>query len=265
MNQIVTSDDKPAALATSEIMNNRPAEPKSPPGDWYSRYYSKAGADRNDLRVNRGALFQTLASERSLIRAFARIPTNLSRQCILDVGCGGGGSWYQLFRLGVTPHKTIGMDLNFERLVGIHNLYPQCTAAHADGVSMPFADGSFDVVYESTMFVTLPDDRVRAGIAAEMLRVCRPNGYLVLVDWRTPKFWDRNYKALTRNEVRRLFGVGRITSLVGVFRGALVPPLGRLISTYSGALYFLIAGACPALVGQVVYLLRKHSDPAVRS
>lgn len=226
---------------------------------WYARYYAKRGSDRNDLRVNRGVLFQTMASERSVVRAFYRIPSELSRLSVLDVGCGGGASWYQLFRLGVTPNKTVGIDLQPDRLRNVSNLYPQCTAIQSDGARMPFANASFDLVYESTMFATLPGDHLRANIAAEMLRVCRPNGYLLLVDWRITNPWDRNFKALTRAEVTRLFGVGKAATLVGTFPGALVPPLGRLLSTYAGPLYFLIAGLCPPLVGQVAYLLRKTS------
>jgi len=228
---------------------------------WYARYYARMGSDRNDLRVNRGVLFQTMASERSVIRAFYRIPLELSRLRVLDVGCGGAGGWYQLFRLGVTPQKTAGIDLQLDRLVHIGNLYPQCTAINADGTRMPFASTSFDLVYESTMLATLSRDSVRADIAAEMLRVCRPNGYLLLVDWRITNPVDQNFKALTRAEVKRLFGVGKTTSLVGTFPGALLPQPGRLLSTYAGPLYFLIAGLCPPLVGQVAYLLRKLPDP----
>ncbi|HYL72970.1 MAG TPA: bifunctional GNAT family N-acetyltransferase/class I SAM-dependent methyltransferase [Bryobacteraceae bacterium] len=231
--------------------------------DWYARYYSRVGADRNDLRVNRGALFQTIASERSLIRAFYHIPLKLSGLRVLDVGCGAGGAWYQLFRLGVKPQEIVGIDLQRQRLASVGDLYPQCTAIHADAAGMPFADASFDLVYESTMFATLPDDGIRARIAAEMLRVCTPGGFLLLVDWRTPKLWDKNYKALTRAEVRKLFAMERTTSLVGIYPGALVPPVGRLLSKYAGPLYFLIACFCPPLVGQVAYLLRKHSEPAL--
>jgi hypothetical protein len=48
------------------------------------------------------------------------------------------------------------------------------------------------------MFATLTDDRVRSAIAAEMLRVCCPNGYLLLIDWRMQIYWSREHKALKR-------------------------------------------------------------------
>jgi len=247
--------------AAKGLPGGQPLGPVQHMTSWYARYYARMGRDRNDLRVNPGVLFQTMASERSVIRAFYQIPLELSRLRVLDVGCGGAGGWYQLFRLGVTPQKTVGIDLQFDRLLRIGNLYPQSIAINADGIRMPFASASFDLVYESTMLATLSNDSVRADIAAEMLRVCRPNGYLLLVDWRITNPVDQNFKALTRAELRRLFGVGKATSLVGTFPGALLPQPGRLLSTYAGPLYFLIAAICPPLVGQVTYLLRKHPDP----
>jgi ubiquinone/menaquinone biosynthesis C-methylase UbiE len=241
-----------------EIEGWRPLGRETETAAWYARYYSRAGADRNDLRMNRGVMFQTIAFERSFISALYRLPLELPGISVLDVGCGAGTSWYQLFRLGINPHKTVGIDLQFDRLARIGRLYPQSTGIHADATCMPFANAVFDLVYESTLFATLSDDRVRADIAAEMVRVLRPNGYLLLVDWRTPQPWNRNYSALTRTEVRRLFGIDKTTSLVCVSQGALIPPVGRLLSTYAQSLYFLVAGLCPPLVGQVAYLLRKH-------
>jgi SAM-dependent methyltransferase len=246
------------------LLPSPPTEEKRRPdqdvavADSYARYYSKMGADRNDLRRNRGTLFQTLASESSLIRALYKIPLELTNLRILDVGCGGGGSWYQFFRLGVHPSNMMGIDLQQGRLEGVGRLYPHATAIQADASKIPFSNSSFDLVYESTLFATLPDDRLRADIAAEMVRVCKSGGYLVLVDWRTPNPWARNYRALTRTEVQRHFCVGKTTSLLGITRGALIPPIGRSLSTYAQALYFFLGGICPPLVGQVVYVLRKH-------
>jgi hypothetical protein len=80
----------------------------------------------------------------------------------------------------------------------------------------------------------------------------------VLVDWRTPKLRDPNYSALTRRRAARLFGIGRQTRMVGVFRGALVPPIGRFLSIHLPNMYFLVQGCLPLLVGQVAYLLQKN-------
>lgn len=231
--------------------------------EWYQRYYGKAGQHRNDLRLNPEVLFQTLAYEASFVLALRDIPHDSKDVRILDVGCGGGGDIYQLLRVGYDPANITGIDIQEERLAGAQKLYPQSRFLHADATRMSFENGSFDLVFESTMFATLPNDRERIAIAAEMIRVCKPGGYLLLMDWRTPKPGDPNYKALTRKEFHSLFLVGSATRLLGIYKGALVPPVGRFLSKYMPSLYFLVVAFFPFMVGQVAYVLIK--DPAGRN
>ena len=225
---------------------------------WYRRYYSKVGADRNSLRANPEVLFQLLAMEAAVVRALARLDHVPQNARVLDVGCGGGGDVYQLFRMGYRPALVTGIDIQTDRLEGARAVYPHVTWVHGDATQMALKDGSFDLIFEATMFATLPDDTVRAAIAAEMVRVCQSGGYLVLVDWWTPKPGDANYKALTKRELRKLFAVGQTTELINTQKGALVPPVGRFLSKHAAWLYFAIAKLVPFLVGQVVYVLRKR-------
>lgn len=225
--------------------------------EWYRRYYGKAGEQRNDLRLNPEVLFQTLAYEASFVRASRDIRHDPKEACVLDVGCGGGGDIYQLLRVGYNPSNITGIDIQEERLAGARKLYPQGRFLHADATRLSFANDSFDLVFESTMFATLPNDHDRIAIAAEMIRVYKAGGYLLLMDWRTPKPGDRNYKALTRKELHSLFSLGSATRLLGIYPGALVPPLGRFLSRHLAGLYFLAAALFPFLVGQVAYLLMK--------
>jgi len=233
--------------------------------DWYTRYYVKSGADRNDLRLNREVLFQTLANEFSFIRAFRQIAAEPPKLRVLDVGCGSAATWYQLFRLGINPSNTVGIDIQSDRLSYIGNLYPHATAVLGDACRLPFADQSFDLVYESTLFATLTSSSVRSDVASEMIRVCKANGYLLLVDWRAQKFWSPHHGSLSKRQLGRLFGVGQACRLICVTRGSLLPPLGRLLSAYAWPLYFLIAWLCPPLVGQVAYLLQKEPNSEVIS
>ena len=233
---------------------NRPESTKQ----WYQEYYAKKGQDRNDLRRNREVLFQTLATEGSVVKAVHDIDHDPRKAAVLDVGCGGGGDLYQLLRLGYEPARITGIDILSERLERARQLYPNIKFIQADASQMEFSDESFDLVFESTMFATLPNDVLSAGIAREMVRVCKPGGYLLLVDWWTPKPRDPNYKALTRKRLWKLLAVDNDTELLGVYRGALVPPLGRRLSKWLPSMYFVAAGCFPFLVGQVAYLLRKR-------
>ena len=167
-----------------------------------------------------------------------------------------------MLRLKYSPANVVGIDILAERIAEARSLYPQIRFVQGDASRMEFADAAFDLVFESTMFATLPDDELSAGIAREMIRVCRPGGYLLLVDWWMPKPGDPAYKALTRRRLRQLFSIGANTRLVGIYRGALVPPVGRLLSRFLPSAYFVAAKLFPYLVGQVAYLLQKPVGPS---
>lgn len=225
---------------------------------WYKEYYSNRGADRNDLRLNPGVLFQALAAEKAFICAIRNVAHNPRSAKVLDVGCGGGGDMFQLMRVGYLPENTSGIDIQQDRLDAAKKLYPGINFVLGDAAKMDFQDASFDLVFESTMFATLPDDELSARIADEMLRVTRPGGYLLLVDWWTPNPSDHNYKALTRSRLGKLFRLGQDTRVKAVCHGALVPPVGRFLSSKFPGAYFAVATLFPFLVGQVAYLLQKR-------
>jgi SAM-dependent methyltransferase len=225
---------------------------------WYTEYYARTGADRNDLLRNPGTLLQNIAGEISFIRAARHMELEPATARLLDVGCGTGANLFQFFRLGFRARNTTAIDILPERVAQANELLSHCQISQADASAMPFSDADFDVVSESTMFAVLVEDAVRRAIANEMMRVTRPGGYLLLVDWRTPNPFSREYKALSRSELNSLFHVGSKTKLIGVFRGALVPPLGRRLSAWVPALYFPIVSLFPPLVGQVTYLLQRN-------
>ena len=184
----------------------------------------------------------------------------IHRRLEFSTSVAGGGDIYELVRLRYSHRNITGIDIRSECVAEAKQLWPQVCFIQGDASQMEFEDGCFDLVFESTMFATLPDDVLSAGIAAEMVRVCKPGGYLLLRDWRTPKPRDANYKALTKARLRKLFAVGRDTRVVGIHKGALVPPVGRFLSARLPSVYFLVAALLPMLVGQVSYLLQKSEQ-----
>lgn len=224
--------------------------------EWYKKYYAVKGDNRNSLLRNSEVLFQTLAFDASIIKALSFIKPEPKSNKVLDVGCGGG-SILNFIRMGFPPENLVGMDIQEERILAGKRLYPNVNFVQGDAARMQFEDETFDIVTESTMFVQLTDDALSQSIANEMIRVTKANGYIILVDWRYSKPWDKSYKGLNAKRIKELFCVNSKTKIKGIFKGAIIPPIGRLVSKRFSCLYFLLQYLFPFMVGQVIYVLQK--------
>ena len=224
----------------------------------YSRYYDQHTADRNDLLGNPEVAFQIFAFDRANIRALQRMQLDRESARILDVGCGDGAGLVQFLRLGFRQEQMSGIDIDAGRIERARKTLPAAEFKCESADAMSYANGVFDIVLESTMFVLLPSEEMARGIAKEMVRVTRPGGYLMLIDWRYSKPGSDVYKAMSKKRVSELFDVGGATALVAREKGALVPPIGRALSKYAPSLYFLAQALMPPAVGQITTVLRKN-------
>jgi ubiquinone/menaquinone biosynthesis C-methylase UbiE len=99
---------------------------------------------------------------------------------LLDLGCGTGALLLRL-ALDCPGARLAGADPSAEMLaVARHRLPPAVPLVRAFAERLPFAEGSFDVVASVSAFHYFRDP---AGALAEMRRVLRPAGRLVLTDW----------------------------------------------------------------------------------
>jgi ubiquinone/menaquinone biosynthesis C-methylase UbiE len=224
----------------------------------YDRYYEKHGADRNDLLTNSEVVFQTFAFDRANIRALQQLPIDRAKAKILDVGCGAGASLIQFIRLGFRAENLSGVDSSQERIAQAQARFPNVDFRWGSAGAMDFADSTFEIVFESTLFMMLTVEDEAQRIAREMLRVTRHGGYLMLVDWRYSRKRREDHRAMSRKRIASLFDVGRATDVVARERGALVPPLGRLLSRRAPSLYFAVQTLFPFAVGQITTVLRKR-------
>jgi SAM-dependent methyltransferase len=230
---------------------------RSSSGGLYRKYYEQHGEDRNDLLRNPEVLFQSFAIDRANIAALRAVNLDKTSARVLDVGCGLGNGLLQFVRLGFNPANLSGIDLDAERIAQARLRLPGIDINVGDASQIPFADGTFDLVFESTMLATLESPELLSAIARDMIRVTRSGGHIMLCDWRYAKKGSGVKTAISSAEIARLFDVGGATSVVTSKRGALVPPLGRRLSRNAPWLYFLMQAALPFTVGQVTTILRK--------
>jgi ubiquinone/menaquinone biosynthesis C-methylase UbiE len=109
---------------------------------------------------------------------------------VLDVGCGSGRLTLAAQEWAGPDGQAVGLDPAQEMIqVARRNAErAHSTAKFEVGVveSLPFPDGSFDVVLNRLMLHHLPWDLKQRGLA-EMRRVLKPGGVCLVVDFEPPK------------------------------------------------------------------------------
>jgi ubiquinone/menaquinone biosynthesis C-methylase UbiE len=105
---------------------------------------------------------------------------------ILEVGCGQG--WLLKLIADALPDVELhGLDIRPEVIDYARKLVPSAHVVVGDGQSLPYEDGSFDVVVCSEVLEHVDDP---AGVLAEIERVGR--GVAVLSVPHEPWFWGVN-------------------------------------------------------------------------
>lgn len=92
---------------------------------------------------------------------------------VLDNGCGVG----RFFDYLSDDHQAYGVDLSGQMLAKARQRHPQ--VAQSDSTRLPFAEATFDLVFALSLLHHLPQPL--DGLA-EIARVLRPGGQVVLVD-----------------------------------------------------------------------------------
>ena len=107
-------------------------------------------------------------------------------QRYLDFGCGNGAAAiYVAAKLGL---EVTGIDVDPEQIEAARTRSAQTTKVRfltADGTSLPFNDNEFDFVATHMVTHHIPD--VHEALV-QMLRVLRPNGYLIYKDFALPRW-----------------------------------------------------------------------------
>ncbi|MET8541229.1 methyltransferase domain-containing protein [Kitasatospora sp. NPDC004799] len=151
---------------------------------------------------------------------------------VLDVGCGTG---YLTRRMAtaVAPDGTaLGVDPSDRVVDHARRLAADlsgCTFERGIAEELAAPDASFDVVVTSLMIHHLPAG-VRPQALAEMYRVCRPGGRLLVADFRPPESRIGRHlvgaaagPAMERNPIERLDGLVRDAGFTVVGVGDLRP------------------------------------------
>jgi len=189
--------------------------------------YERRDRDLNICRdyspFNPAHLYNLQSRQRQMLSLLrqAGIPS-LEGLRILDLGCGYGGTSLELLHAGASPETLHRCDILFYRLAGSNTRLMNLPLINADGQDLPFSNGQFDLVLQSTVFSSILDSGLKKKIAEEIIRVQKPGGIILWYDfWLNPT--NKQVSGIHPSEIKGLFPGHRF-----IFRRiTLAPPLTR--------------------------------------
>jgi SAM-dependent methyltransferase len=193
----------------------------------YERRKRAVPADRYSDANPRAAIFQRELEQRLRELLLRKCAEPLVAQRILDVGCGEG-RWLRRFaQWGAATDNLAGIDLLPERIAAARESCPAglrliCGSAG----EIPFADSHLDIVLCMNVMSSILAGGLRAAVAAEMLRVLRPGGFVIWYDSFVNNPANSDVREVGKAEIARLFPGCDIE----LARITVAAPLGRAIA-----------------------------------
>jgi SAM-dependent methyltransferase len=181
---------------------------------------------------------------------------DLGRLECLDIGCGVGLWLRRLAEWGANPARLHGVELLADRIERARQLSPGIDFRLTNGWPIPFETGSMALVSASTVFSSILDPMVRQALADEMQRVLRPDGMIMVYDFRVSNPRNADTVGIGVREMRRLFPKLIVSSRLMT----LAPPLLRPLARMSGLLAHAVEVICPFLATHALHVIRVRRD-----
>lgn len=201
-----------------------------------------------------------LEGDRAMLRLFSHVGLNdLSRLSVLEVGCGTGGNLLRFLRWGFDPANLVGNELLPARLGEARRRLP-VEIKLIEGDARGLDCGSFDIVFQSTVFSSILDDAFQIQLANRMWEMTRPGGGVLWYDfcYNNPK--NPDVRGVPVRTIRKLFPESKPV----IRRVTLAPPVCRFVTRLSPRFsmqFYSVLNALPLWRTHVLcWIPKPHSD-----
>lgn len=201
--------------ASSDVVPAKAADTRSPSldslrDDVHAAYDRRAASGRDRRRYfafeDSRHLLRIQQRHRLTLAELRRVAiTALAGRTVLDLGCGDGDGVVDAIRWGADPERIVGVDLRPEALAAARDRSPTTRWVEACGTALPFERDAFDLVFLSTVLSSVTDPDSRSALAAEVERILRPNGFVVIYDMVRTNPRNPDVVSIDRSELDRLF------------------------------------------------------------
>lgn len=160
--------------------------------------------------------------------------TPVDNKKVLEIGCGSGSNLNELITLGFSPKNLSGNELLEDRVIIAKQYLPaEIQMYFGDACELNLDKESFDIIYQSTVFTSLLDDKFQEKLANKMWTLVKPGGGILWYDfiYNNPK--NPDVRGVPVSRIKQLFPQGNIK----VWHVTLMPPISRAVCKIHPCLY----------------------------
>ena len=203
-----------------------------------------------------GYVFMMHQVERRILQALTRCGIySLDSKKVLEIGCGNGYWLREFIKWGANPENLTGVDLLPDRINIARRLtVPTVSLFCGNAAELRLPDSYFDIVFQSTVFTSILDSKVKAQLSSEMLRVLKPTGLILWYDFFLNNPRNPDVRGIKRYEIEQLFpGCG-----IHLEKTTLAPPLSRRLAPRSWLGAYVLS-KMPFLCSHYLGIIQKFS------
>jgi len=192
--------------------------------------------------------------ERKLLKLFNNIQLQpLCQKKVLEVGCGTGTNLLKFIKYGFSPENLTGNELLHDRIEKAKKILPNSVKLlKGDASKLELEPGSFDIVFQSTVFTSILDNNLKQNLASKMWELLKPGGYILWYDfvYNNPK--NNDVKGISIKKIKELFpeGISNFSKIT------LAPPINRIFTNFNPSFYYFF-NSFPLLRTHVLGTIQK--------
>lgn len=214
--------------------------------------------DRHSI-LRMGNLLMLQERERFLSKLFRQLDvTSLEGMRVFEAGCAGGYNLRLMVQWGARPADVAGMDIDPAAVDHCLARAPEIRVHAGSATEIPEPDVHFDLSLAFTLFSSVPDEDVARTIGAEMFRITKPGGTILVYDMRRKSPSNPNVHPVHAEDIRRWFPKCPMKAQ----SITLAPPVARHVGRWAPWLYGPLA-TIPLARTHMMYTLRRPALPII--
>lgn len=146
---------------------------------------------------------------------------------LLEIGAGSGYNLHFFNKIGFHLENIYANELMEDRLTQLRQNFPtiKTFAGNALDIDTSYHQ-QFDVIFQSTVFSSIPDVQLRIDIAQKMLNLLKNDGIIIWYDFFMYNPYNKHTTAMRKSEIKNIFKKARKISF---YKTTLASPIARRV------------------------------------